>query len=124
MKVRAKNEEVSRDRTGEFRALLRQARDQLLRTVATTDEEIASLAAQDRRGFIEGSGRLVAEDLLSRLEGRECHELDEIRAAEARLETGTFGLCEECSQAIPLPRLHAVPWARYCITCQARGEKP
>jgi predicted aminopeptidase len=61
MKVRAKNEQASRDRTAEFRALLRQARDQLLRTVATTP-----LAAQEPRGFIEGSGRLVAEDLLSR----------------------------------------------------------
>jgi DnaK suppressor protein len=124
MKARAQNEEAGADRTAEFRALLRQAHDQLLRTVATTDDEIASLAAQDQHGFIEGSGRLVAEDLLARLEGRERHELDEIRAAEARLETGIFGVCEACRQAIPLPRLRAVPWARCCVSCQARGEKP
>ena len=119
-----KRERASGDRTGEFRAVLREAHDRLLRTVATTDEELASLAAQDPGRLIEGSGRGVAEDLLARLEGRERHELDEIREAEARLETGTFGVCEVCHGTIPLPRLRAVPWARYCVSCQARGEKP
>ena len=114
---------VEMDRMGEFRALLQEAHNRLLRTVATTDEELASLAAQEPGRLIEGAGRDTAEDLLARLEGRERHELDEIRAAEARLETGAFGVCENCRGAIPLPRLRAVPWARFCVGCQSRGER-
>ena len=114
---------VEMDRMGEFRALLQEAHNRLLRTVATTDEELASLAALEPGRLIEGAGRDAAEDLLARLEGRERHELDEIRAAQGRLETGAFGICEVCRGAIPLPRLRAVPWARCCVTCQARGER-
>ena len=119
-----KRERASGERMGEFRAVLREAHDRLLRTVATTDEELASLAAQEPGRLIEGSGRDVAKDLLGRLEGRERHELDEIREAQARLETGSFGVCEVCRGTIPLPRLRALPWARHCVSCQARGERP
>ena len=114
---------VEMDRTDEFRGLLHEAQNRLLRTVATTDEELASLTAEEPGRLIEGAGRDAAEDLLARLEGRERHELDEIRAAQARLETGAFGVCEACRRAIPLSRLRALPWARYCVTCQARGER-
>ena len=122
--MRVKKERASGDRTGEFRARLREAHDRLLRTVATTDEELASLSAQEPGRLIEDSGRSVAEDLLARLEGRERHELDEIQEAQARLETGSFGVCEGCRRAIPLSRLSVVPWTRYCVSCQARGERP
>jgi RNA polymerase-binding transcription factor DksA len=28
------------------------------------------------------------------------------------------GLCEQCGEAIPAPRLYAVPWARKCFRCE------
>lgn len=111
------------DRTAEFRGLLHEARQRLYRTVAVTDDELASLAAHEPGALIEDSARSAVEDLLLRLEGRERHELDEIRGAQARLETGTFGVCERCGDAIPLSRLRAVPWARHCLGCQAIEER-
>jgi RNA polymerase-binding transcription factor DksA len=123
MRARAKSRSAGSERIDELRGLLHDAQSRLRRTVATTDDELTSLAAaQDTGGFIESSGRGVAEDLLSRLEGRERHELDEIRAAQGRLETGAFGVCEKCQRPIPVPRLRAVPWTRACVTCQSREE--
>ena len=46
--------------------------------------------------------------------------LEEITAALGRIEQGTFGHCEGCRTAIPKDRLHALPYARYCVEC-ARG---
>jgi len=123
MRTRAKGKGAGPERTEELRGLLLEARSRLLRTVATTDDELASLAAQDAGGLIESSGRGAAEDLLSRLEGRERHELDEIRAAQGRLETGDFGVCTVCRRPIPMPRLRAMPWARACVMCQSREER-
>lgn len=114
---------IDPDRTSEFRAVLLEARQQLLRAVATTDGEIASLTAPEPGGVFEDSARHAVEGLLGRLEGRERHELDEIQAAQARLETGAFGVCETCRGAIPLTRLRAVPWARHCLGCQTREER-
>lgn len=44
-------------------------------------------------------------------------ELDEVSAALARLDDGTYGLCEVCGQPIPLERLRARPTARTCVGC-------
>jgi len=116
--------QLDADGSSEFRALLREARQQLLRTVVVTDDELASLSAHEPGALVEDSARGAMADLLARLEGRERHELDEIHAAQARLETGSFGVCEDCGGTIPLPRLRAVPWARHCLGCKAKDERP
>jgi len=106
----------------EFRRTLRDRRLRLLRTVARTDEELETLEAHQPGGPSEDVATELGAAILSRLEGREKHELDEIEAAQARLETGTFGICEACGRPIPLPRLRAMPTARLCVACQAREE--
>jgi DnaK suppressor protein len=115
--------QLDADRSSEFRGRLREARRELLRTVVVTDDELASLSAHEPGALVEDSARGAMADLLARLEGRERHELDEIHAAQARLETGSFGVCEDCGGTIPLTRLRAVPWARHCLGCQARDER-
>lgn len=106
----------------EFRARLVQARAQLTRTVAVTGEELASLEDQPGDPLEDVPVQEVA-DTLSRLEGRERRQLDEVNAALARLEAGTFGVCEGCSSPIPLARLRAIPTARYCVECQVAEER-
>jgi DnaK suppressor protein len=44
--------------------------------------------------------------------------LREISDALRRLEHGSYGTCLECEEPISVKRLNAVPWARYCVTCQ------
>lgn len=121
--MKAQKGQLGTGRIEEFRGLLREERQRLFRTVAVTDDELASLAAHEPGALIGDSGRGVVQDLLGRLEGRERHELDEIQAAQARLETGAFGVCETCRGVIPLARLRAVPWARHCLGCQTREER-
>jgi DnaK suppressor protein len=44
--------------------------------------------------------------------------LREISDALHRIELGQYGVCLECEEAISVKRLEALPWARYCVTCQ------
>lgn len=46
----------------------------------------------------------------------------EVRDALARLERGTFGVCEQCGRRIPLARLRALPRARLCVSCQRQED--
>jgi len=50
--------------------------------------------------------------------------LDEIDAALARVDAGTYGRCEACGATIPAERLEARPTARTCIqhAAHARGR--
>ena len=49
--------------------------------------------------------------------------LAEVDAALARLDAGTYGLCERCGQQIGEARLDALPAARTCIGCAARERR-
>jgi DnaK suppressor protein len=47
--------------------------------------------------------------------------IDEIDAALARLEAGTYGRCVSCGIAIPEERLEFRPFAAASVTCQQRA---
>ena len=54
----------------------------------------------------------------ARIIGNKSEEVDNIDAALHKLEDGTYGVCEECGEDIPIKRLDAVPAAIYCVSCQ------
>ena len=41
-----------------------------------------------------------------------------VEEALDRLDSGDYGICLVCEEPIPVKRLRALPWARYCIPCQ------
>ena len=120
--MRAASAHPAADRLAEFRKRLVAARLRLARAVATTDADRQALDAHDGYDQAEDAASETLATLLRRLEGRERHELDEIDAAQARLEAGLYGVCEACHHPIPLARLRAMPATRHCALCQARIE--
>ncbi|HEY7540789.1 MAG TPA: TraR/DksA C4-type zinc finger protein [Methylomirabilota bacterium] len=77
----------SRGLASEFRRRLAVARRYLLRAATTGDRPRGKRALRD------------------------------LRAAEARLDAGMYGLCESCSRPISLSRLRASPVTRRCARC-------
>ncbi|MEK7447053.1 MAG: TraR/DksA family transcriptional regulator [candidate division NC10 bacterium] len=120
--MRERREPVNPAVLEDLRRRLQEARGRLLAVVTRTEEELATLEAHQPGGPMEDVDRESVTGVLSRLDGRERHELDEIYAAQARLETGTFGVCERCGQPIELARLRAIPATRHCLACQSRLE--
>jgi RNA polymerase-binding transcription factor DksA len=49
--------------------------------------------------------------------------LREIIRALAKLEEGTYGICDNCHKPIPADRLQALPYANLGIDCQERLER-
>lgn len=45
-------------------------------------------------------------------------QLNEIQSALRRFENGSYGMCAECEEEIPVKRLFAIPTAIFCIRCQ------
>lgn len=48
--------------------------------------------------------------------------LYEIDEALRRIDGGRYGVCESCGGSIESNRLHALPFARHCLGCQANLE--
>lgn len=57
-----------------------------------------------------------------RIRDREAKLMRKIREALGRLEDGTFWICEECGEEIPLERLMARPVTTLCIDCKNKQE--
>ena len=49
--------------------------------------------------------------------------LDKGERALARIDAGTYGVCESCGQPIGKARLLAFPRATLCVTCKQRQER-
>lgn len=50
--------------------------------------------------------------------------LNAVNDALSKIEKGSYGKCEYCEDIIPLKRLKAISWTRYCIKCQEEFENP
>jgi DnaK suppressor protein len=46
-----------------------------------------------------------------------------VHDALARIEAGTYGVCQRCSRPIPQARLDAIPYATHCKECAEILEK-
>jgi len=57
------------------------------------------------------------EEVLERLGVAERSEIEDIRAALARIREGTYTTCVRCGAAITSKRLEALPYTKTCISC-------
>ena len=58
-----------------------------------------------------------------RIRGRERKLMDKVDEALARIEDGTYGVCDGCGCDIAIKRLQARPVAKYCIDCKSLQEQ-
>ena len=49
--------------------------------------------------------------------------IQKIRLALERIHEGSYGTCLGCDTEISPKRLHAVPWAEYCVRCQEIADR-
>jgi RNA polymerase-binding protein DksA len=107
-------------------ALVRTDRAQTLAQIADLTAEfdgiVASVAAEspddehDPSGSTTGFERQRVAALLDHARRR----LTELDDALARVDGGTFGICDECGEPIGAERLEARPTATTCISCASR----
>jgi DnaK suppressor protein len=110
---------------GRARELLEAKRARLVDRLGQDWRQVYDVA--DRPPLDEGE-RSSHEQLASVAHGRssvELQQLREIDEALVRIESGDYGVCEDCDEPIDPARLEAIPETRLCIACaeQAASER-
>jgi DnaK suppressor protein len=90
-------------------------------------ERIANLAKRPERGAAQGFGKRIGDgtvEAISRLTeigvGTVLEvDLERTERALAKLDEGTYGLCDACGKPIAPKRLQAMPNVVLCIECAA-----
>ena len=76
---------------------------------------------------IPDSGDVAAysysKEVLMGLGENERTKLRLVEEALAKIDEGTYGVCERCEEAIPVKRLELLPFTRYCVQCQTELER-
>jgi len=85
-----------------------------------TGQEASDDGTED---IVDRANNSYSRELMFSLSDSERQLLLQIEGALKRLENGVYGSCVHCGDTIAMPRLQAVPWARYCIDCQELQEK-
>jgi DnaK suppressor protein len=110
------------------RAALERERVTYLEQAASLKAEAESLVEEMEPGDIQfddesGEGGTVTVDRERdlALSAQALAAVEEIDHALAKMNNGTYGICENCGRLIPKARLEALPYARLCIDCKSGG---
>lgn len=72
---------------------------------------------------IDLAAQTLEKEMLYQLTNHERQMLLDLEDALLKIEKETYGFCESCRKKIPTKRLKAMPYTRYCFSCQAGQEK-
>src|SRR4051812_7712669 len=103
-----------------FKDLLIQQRYEILNKADSFKEEAKESPVQGDEGDLAVSELNLALNM--RLQERQAHLLSKVDRALAKIDEGTFGLCESCDEPLAIPRLMARPVANLCIACKEEQE--
>jgi DnaK suppressor protein len=106
-----------------FKTLLTEKRDEIVKKAKQTLEEDMSLDSNDLPDEMDLASSEYLQSFTFRLRGREKAFLEKITKALAKIDDGTFGTCEECSEEISVKRLEARPETTLCIRCKEDQER-
>lgn len=109
------------------------ARSELTKYKTLLETKLAQLTSASRKRediVIQTTPELLDEVQLSAERELALHNLSresrlarEVRAALARIDEASYGICLNCGEEIKPRRLDAVPWAAYCLRCQEAAER-
>jgi len=67
--------------------------------------------------------RNYSKNVMLAVSENDSRQLILINEALERLDDEEYGTCQNCEKEINPKRLDAIPWARYCLSCQELVEK-
>jgi len=113
---------MKKNKSDEFRQLLQEQMDQLLREADKTVSEMTD----EKTNFPDPTDRASLEsdrNFELRIRDRERKLISKIREALDRIDDGEFGECEDCGDPIGEARLKARPVTTLCIECKTEQER-
>jgi DnaK suppressor protein len=94
--------------------------------LSEAEQTLSAKITTEKESYPDPTDQAVAEldsSFTLRLRGREQKLLKKIDEALARIEEGTYGICESCGNQINIKRLEARPVTTLCIDCKTMQEE-
>lgn len=106
-----------------FREILLEKREEIIANAKKTLLDDMTLDTDDLADEMDLASSEYLQSFTFRLRGREKTFLTKIDHALAKIDEGSFGICEECDEPIHPKRLEARPETTLCIRCKEDQER-
>jgi DnaK suppressor protein len=107
-----------------FKKILMQKKAELLNKTNNARIEIGADLYTNIGDEVDTASQNIEKEIYFELAAHDKITLNAISDALTKIEKCLYGQCECCSNIIPIERLRAIPWTRYCIKCQEEAENP
>ena len=97
-----------------IRQELQEKLEQLVARAGTIDHDLSETPNED---WEDRATEMEEEEVLSAVGNVTLAEINEIKHALHQIDSGTYGTCERCGDAILRERLEALPYATTCTRC-------
>ena len=106
----------------ELKAILLERRDNILSNINNSRLNIDQLKDQDIKDDLDYA-ELVSDSFTEgMIANHQLEEFKQIEEALVKISQGTYGICDMCGIVIPLGRLKAKPFAKFCTECRTVYE--
>ena len=106
-----------------FKKILLKEREQIVGEVKQIVESSNEMGQDGIQDIGDEAANIYNKQVLLSLNENERMRLQEADESLDRIESETYGICEECGEPIGLKRLEVRPVAKYCVPCKTKLEK-
>ena len=106
----------------ELKVILLERKDNILSNINNSRLNIDQLKEQDIKDDLDYA-ELVSDSFTEgMIANHQLEEFKQIEEALVKISQGTYGICDMCGIVIPLGRLKAKPFAKFCTECRTVYE--
>ncbi|HXX20672.1 MAG TPA: TraR/DksA family transcriptional regulator [Candidatus Acidoferrum sp.] len=114
---------MDKKRLDYYKKKLLARREELLRDIARNQQEGREADEDPTVDLADKAANSYTKEFLFGQTHSDRALLQLVDDALGRIKDGSFGECISCHEELQQKRLEAVPWTRYCISCQEKKEK-
>jgi len=103
-----------------YKEMLLNAKIEFLKELESEQE---SFETNDQGDIIDIADTAIQNELLNKLSDIDAEKVRLIDVALAKIDDGTYGICEGTGKPIPEARLNAIPWTVYTVEYAQKVER-
>src|SRR5574344_2924266 len=107
----------------ELKAILLERKENLSKSIHESIDNIGQLKDQDLNDDLDYADFVSDSFKEGMIANHQLDELNQIEDALKKINDGTYGICDMCGVNIPIGRLKAKPFAKFCTECRTVYEQ-
>ena len=114
---------TNKQQIDELKIILLERKENILSNINNSRANIDQLKEQEINDDLDYAELISDSFTEGMIANHQVEELNQIEESLKKIALGTYGICDMCGVTIPLGRLKAKPFAKFCTECRTVYEQ-